>query len=108
MTTSSAQWWIDGLTQECVQFQFDLSCLVDGELDEVAAGRAITHLEGCSECRAFFEDTRQQVQAHRDMANPDGLVERYSELLGVEVTAEVESIELVCRLANIFYQLGQA
>ncbi|MEM7306704.1 MAG: zf-HC2 domain-containing protein [Planctomycetota bacterium] len=108
MSASSAQWWIEGLTQECVQFQVDLSCLVDGELDEIASARAVAHLEGCGECRRFFDDTRQQVQAHRDVANPDGLVQRYSDLLGVEVSGEVESIELVCRLSNIFYQLGKA
>ena len=108
MTSSSAQWWIDGLTQECVQFQIDLSALVDGELDEVASGRAVAHLETCAECREFFEDTREQVRAHRDMADPEGLVQRYSDLLGVAVEGEIESIELVCRLSNIFYQLGKA
>ena len=30
--SASTQWWIEGLTQECVQFQLDLSSLVDGEL----------------------------------------------------------------------------
>lgn len=108
MNSSAAQWWIEGLTQECVRFQSDLSSLVDGELEEVAAGRAVAHLEGCSDCRAFFDDTRRQVEAHRDMADPDGLVRRYSDLLGVELSDEVEWIELVCRLANIFYQLGKA
>jgi tetratricopeptide (TPR) repeat protein len=99
---------LDGLTQECVQFQMDLSSLVDGELDDVAAGRAVAHIETCAECRAFFDDTRGQLRAHRDMQDPDGLVDRYSQLLGVEVEDEVESIELICRLANIFYQLGKA
>lgn len=108
MTPPSAQWWLEGLTQECVQFQMDLSSLVDGELDEVAAGRAVAHIETCGECRAFFDDTRGQVRAHRDMQDPDALVDRYSQLLGVEVEGEVESIELICRLANIFYQLGKA
>jgi tetratricopeptide (TPR) repeat protein len=111
MSAQSSQWWIEGLTQECVQFQLDLSSMVDGELDEVAGGRAIAHLESCDECREFFEDTRKQVAAHRDMADleaPGGLVQRYHDLLGREVHDEVESIELICRLANIFYQLGKA
>jgi len=99
---------VDGLTQECVQFQIDLSCLVDGELDAPAATRAIAHIEGCSECDAFFGDLRKQVQAHRDMQDPDALIDRYGKILGVGVDGELESIELVCRLANIFYQLGKA
>ncbi len=106
--SASAQWWIEGLTQECVQFQLDLSSLVDGEIGELAAGRAIAHLEHCAECRTFFDDARQQVQAHREVADPDGLTHRYNELLGANVENEVEAIELVCRLANIFYQLGKA
>ena len=106
--SSSSKWWVEDLTEVCVQFQLDLSCLVDGELDEVAAGRAIAHLEECSLCRGFFEDTRSQVRAHRDLANPEELVERYSMLLGAEVDREVETIELVHKLATIFYQLGKA
>ncbi len=108
MSSSSANWWVQDLTEQCVQFQMDLSCLVDGELDEVAGGRAIAHLEGCPACREFFDDARQQVRAHRDMADPDGLMQRYSDLLGVDVAEEVESIELVCRLSQVFYQLGKA
>jgi tetratricopeptide (TPR) repeat protein len=108
MSAKSVQWWIEGLTQECVQFQVDLSSLVDGELHELAAGRAIAHLEHCAECRTFFDDARQQVRAHRDASDPDGVAHRYNDLLGVNVESEVEAIELVCRLANIFYQLGKA
>lgn len=108
MTTSPTKWWVDGLTEECVRFQLDLSCLIDGEIEESAGARAIAHLEGCAPCREFFEDAREQVRAHRDMANPDGLVQRYATLLGVDVADEVESIELVCKLAQVFYQLGKA
>ena len=106
--SSSSQWWVDDLKDVCVQFQLDLSCLVDGELDEVAAGRAIAHLEECCSCKDFFEDTRQQVQAHRDLSNPEGLLERYASLLGAEIETQVETIELVHRLSTIFYQLGKA
>ena len=108
MSAPSTQWWIEGLTQECVQFQLDLSSLVDGEIGELAAGRAIAHLEHCAECRTFFDDARQQVQAHREVADPAGVTHRYNDLLGAKVASEVEAIELVCRLANIFYQLGKA
>jgi tetratricopeptide (TPR) repeat protein len=108
MTSSTSKWWLDDLTDVCVQFQLDLSCLVDGELDEVAAGRAIAHLEECSICTEFFEDTRNQVRAHRELADPDSLVEHYSALLGASVDAEVETIELVHKLSTIFYQLGKA
>ena len=82
MSLSSSKWWVEDLTDVCVQFQLDLSCLVDGELDEVAAGRAIGHLEGCSVCREFFEDTRNQVRAHRDLGDPEAIAARYSTLLG--------------------------
>jgi len=108
MNSSNAKWWIDDLTDVCVQFQLDLSCLVDGELDEVAAGRAIAHLEECSVCAEFFEDTRSQLQAHRQLADPESLADRYSQLLGINPLANVEDIELVDKLSTIFYQLGKA
>ena len=104
MTSTGTNWWVHGLTRECVQFQVDISCLVDGELDEVAGGRAIAHLEDCCPCRDFFEDARQQVRAHRDMADPDRLVRRYADLLGVDVADEIESIELVANPSTTIYQ----
>jgi len=92
----------------CESFQLDLSCLVDGELDESAAVRAVAHLEACPHCRSFFEDTRLQVKLHLDMADPERLLSRYSALTGLDMASEVESIELVERLTSIFYQLGKA
>ena len=53
MSAKSSEWWVDDLQDVCVQFQLDLSCLVDGELDEVAAAHAIAHLEDCSVCRSL-------------------------------------------------------
>jgi len=106
-SASSQSWWIDDLKDVCLQFQLDLSCLVDGELDGGAAGRAIAHLEGCSVCRGFFEDARKQVRAHREMADTEGLIRRYSHLVG-SVDEELEAIDLVHRLSTIFYQLGKA
>ena len=82
MNTESTKWWLDDLTDICVQFQLDLSCLVDGELEEVAAGRAIAHLEECAVCREFFDDTRSQVRAHRELAEPEALLERYVAIHG--------------------------
>jgi len=108
MSAQGAKWWVEDLTEVCVQFQLDLSCLVDGELDEDAAVRAVAHLEHCSLCRDFFEDTRAQVRAHRELANPDELLERYSVLIGAQAAQEVETIELIHRLASVFYQLGKA
>lgn len=104
----NVEWWTDGLTEICAQFQLDLSCLVDGELDEPAAARAIAHLDECEVCGEFFDDTRLQLQLHRDMADPDRLLARYSTLTGVVLAEEIESLELVNRLATIFYQLGKA
>lgn len=90
----------------CVQFQFDLSCLVDGELDKVAADRAIEHLDACPSCADFFDGLRAQVRAHRDLENAEELVARYATWVGAD--DGLESIELVTKLANIFYQLGKA
>ncbi len=108
MSSQSSEWWVDDLQEVCVQFQVDLSCLVDGELDEVPAAHAIAHLEECSACRSFFEDARAQVRAHRELADSDGLIERYAVLLGSAAGQNVEATELVHRLATIFYQLGKA
>jgi tetratricopeptide (TPR) repeat protein len=108
MSSGTNQGWVDDLKDVCVQFQIDLSCLVDGELDEAAGGRAIAHLEECSVCRSFFDDTRTQLQAHRDLIDTDGLIDRYSTLVGGDFAHEIETVELVHRLATIFYQLGKS
>ncbi len=106
MSSASSHWWVD--EDICTQFQIDLSCLVDGELAGPSAGRAITHLEDCSVCNAFFEDIRRQLKAHRELSDPDGLIERYSMLVGSSTSEDLETIELVHRLSTIFYQLGKA
>jgi tetratricopeptide (TPR) repeat protein len=108
MSTHGTEWWVEDLADVCVQFQLDLSCLVDGELDEVAGAHAIAHLEECHACRTFFDDVRAQVRAHRELSDPDGLLARYSALLGGGVGGDVEAAALVERLATIFYQLGKA
>jgi tetratricopeptide (TPR) repeat protein len=100
--------WIDDSSDICSNFQLDLSCLLDNELDEPAAGRAMVHLEACACCRAFFEDTRTQVKLHRDVADPDRLFARIAMLTSAEATQRAEGIDLVHRLATIFYQLGKA
>ncbi len=107
MSPSNSAWWVDDLTDVCVPFQVDLSCLVDGELDDAAAGRAIAHLEGCASCREFFEDARQQVRAHRELADPEALLSKVTALLG-SPSGEVERIELVQKLVTVFYKLGKA
>ena len=89
-------------------FQMDLSCMLDGELDESAAARAMLHIEECGECRHFFDDIRMQVRAHRDAQDPDRLFARVSMLAGADLRAEAEGIDLVHRLATVFYQLGKA
>jgi tetratricopeptide (TPR) repeat protein len=106
MSPHGTDWWVDDLAEVCVQFQLDLSCLVDGELDEVAGANAIAHLEECAVCRAFFDDARMQVRAHRELADPQGLLARFSVLLGKG--KDLESSGLVQRLSTIFYQLGKA
>jgi tetratricopeptide (TPR) repeat protein len=99
--------WVDDLADVCVPFQVDLSCLIDGELDDVAARRAIAHLEGCASCREFFDDARRQVRAHRELADPSRLLDKVTALLG-SASSEVERIEPVERLVTVFYKLGKA
>jgi tetratricopeptide (TPR) repeat protein len=42
------------------------------------------------------------------MADPERLLARYSALTGVTIAEEIESLDLVSRLATVFYQLGKA
>jgi len=100
--------WDQDTTAVCESFQLDLSCLVDGELDERAAARAMLHLEACDDCRGFFEETRQCVQLHLDMVDPDRMLARLATLTGTELSRATRGIELVHRLATILYQLGKA
>lgn len=102
--------WIDVPGSLCESFQLDLSCLIDRELDAEAAGRAVVHMEACSACREFFEGTREHVKLHRDIQDPDRLFARIAMLTGAGAPdlEEVEGIDLVHRLATIFYQLGKA
>lgn len=92
----------------CEQFQLDLSCLVDGELDEPAAGRALLHIECCDCCREFFDDTRRCLRLHVDSNDPQRLLARITSLTGNEIATSATAIELVHKLATIFYQLGKA
>lgn len=100
--------WMHDESDVCSTFQVDLSALVDGEIDESAAGRAMMHMEACTCCRGFFEGVRGQVRLHKDVASPDRLFARIAMLTGTELSAAVEGIDLVHRLATVFYQLGKA
>ena len=102
------EWWNDGLAEVCAPFQVDISCLVDGELDEPAAVRVMLHLEECPTCRDFFDDTRQCMRLHLDATDPERLIARISTLTGTDFSKAAQSIEHVHRLATIFYQLGKA
>jgi len=108
MNPHGTEWWVEDLEEVCVQFQLDLSCLVDGELDEVAGANAIAHLEECADCRAFFDDARMQVRAHRELSDSEGLLARYSTLVGGKLGHGLEAVDLVHRLATVFYQLGKS
>ncbi len=109
--------WLDEAESHS-SFQVDLSCLLDGELDEGRSARAMLHIEECSTCRDFFQDLRQQVKLHRDATDPDRLFARVAMMTGgspladglisSSLEAEAESIDLVHRLATVFYQLGKA
>jgi len=103
-----SSWWTEVTPEICLDFQADLSALVDGELDPGHGVRAIAHLEVCSGCHDFFDDIRQMARAHRDIADPDALLTRFSALTGKELFAKAEAFELSSRLATVFYQLGKA
>ncbi|MDG1500718.1 MAG: zf-HC2 domain-containing protein [Planctomycetota bacterium] len=104
----NSTFWTEVTPKVCLDFQADLSALVDGELDDDAATRAIAHLEICAGCHDFLDDTRSMVATHRDIANPDVLLTRFSALTGKELMEQAESAQLVNRLATVFYQLGKA
>jgi tetratricopeptide (TPR) repeat protein len=100
--------WSDGVAGSCNHFQLDLSCLVDGELEEAAAGRAMSHMDVCTECRTFFEDVRLQVRMHLDLATPDQLLQRYGTLAKARMGEALDAEELADKLANVFYQVGKS
>ncbi len=103
--------WIEGSDAHS-GFQLDLSCLLDGELDEAASARAMLHIEECDGCRAYFDDLRMQLRVHRDLCEPDRLLARVAMLTGgfdpARFEGEAERLELVQRLATVFYQLGKS
>lgn len=88
--------------------QQDLSCLVDGELDEGAAARAMVMLEEDTEAQSFFDDIRRFARHHRDLSEPQRLEARVAMLGAAEIARAAENIDLAHRLATIFYQLGKA
>ncbi|WP_419190435.1 hypothetical protein [Saltatorellus ferox] len=96
------------MTDSQVALQADLSCLVDGELDEVAAARAMVRLEDSAECQIFLDDIRRFARLHRDLSDPQRLEARIAMLGAGEIAKAAENIDLAHRLATIFYQLGKA
>ncbi len=101
--------WIGGNAADlCEHFQLDLSCLLDGELDEHASARALVHLEACAPCRSFFDDSRRCLRLHLDVADPQRLLAHVTGLTGQEIASGASAIELVHKLSTIFYQLGKA
>jgi tetratricopeptide (TPR) repeat protein len=111
--------WGSDLSATEVALQENLSCLVDGELDEAAAARVMVQMEESAACRAFFDDAMRYVRLHKDMADPARLEARLATLSGafdgtsgadpmLNIAAEADRIDLVHRLATIFYQLGKA
>jgi len=100
--------WSEGLSENQAALQQDLSCLVDGELDEASAAHAMMLLEESREAQSFFEDVRKFARFHRDLSDPERLEARVAMLGAVEMTRAAEDIDLAHRLATIFYQLGKA
>ncbi|MBJ02254.1 MAG: hypothetical protein CMK00_05225 [Planctomycetes bacterium] len=100
--------WIEDREELCLPFQKDLSSLVDGELDEPAAARALVHLDACPGCQEFFSDIQRFVHLHQDMADPDRIMARMAQWSGRDLTQAAERADLDHRLATILYQLGKA
>lgn len=97
-----------GESAPCEALQLDLSCLADGELNEVAAAGVMARLETHTECRDFFDHVRAQVRMHRDLADPDHLVRQFGRLTGRGLGEGFAAREAVHGLASIFYRLGKA
>jgi tetratricopeptide (TPR) repeat protein len=100
--------WSEGLSEHQAALQQDLSCLVDGELNEASAAHAMMLLEESREAQCFFEDVRKFARFHRDLSDPERLEARVAMLGAVEMARAAEDIDLAHRLATIFYQLGKA
>ncbi|MDC3307533.1 hypothetical protein OAV47_01750 [bacterium] len=100
--------WSEGLSDQQAALQQDLSCLVDGELDETSAAHAMVLLEESEDAQAFFEDVRKFARFHRDLSDPERLEARVAMLGAAEMARAAEDIDLAHRLATIFYQLGKA
>ncbi|MEC8511378.1 MAG: hypothetical protein VX015_04465 [Planctomycetota bacterium] len=99
---------VEELSEAQLSLQQDLSCLVDGELDEGAAARAMVMLEEDPEARSFFDDIQRFARHHRDLSEPHRLEARVAMLGATEIARAAENIDLAHRLATIFYQLGKA
>lgn len=104
----ATEWKGGNAADLCEHFQLDLSCLLDGELEESASARALLHLEACTPCRAFFDESRRCLRLHLDVADPARLLAHVTGLTGLELAGGATAIELVHKLATIFYQLGKA
>ena len=55
---------------------------------------------------AASSTTRAPLRLHLDATNPDRLMARVMSLTGHELASNAAAIELVHKLATIFYQLG--
>lgn len=100
--------WSEGLNEQQAALQQELSCLVDGELDEASAAHAMVLLEESKEAQSFFEDVRKFARFHRDLSDPERLEARVAMLGAADMARAAEDIDLAHRLATIFYQLGKA
>lgn len=92
----------------CAGFQRDLSALMDGELPERNATRALAHLESCPPCAEFFQAIRLQALAHRDLAVPGSLAQHLRRIRGQDLFRGLTDAEIIRRLSAALYQLGKA
>lgn len=100
----------------CEEFQRELCCLADGELDDAASARALLLLESSAACRQYFEEIRMQARLHQDLADPTRVSARLAMMTGMrgfddadlDLESELQGVEYVHKLATIFYQLGKS
>lgn len=109
----TSSWFINTTPDVCIEFQADLSALADGELENQEGGqdlaaRAIAHLEVCAGCHDFFDDVRSMARANRQLAQPDELIARLSQVSASDFLGRAEAHKLTANLASIFYKLGKA
>ena len=94
----------------CLPIQVDLSCMIDGELEESAIRRVLVHAEVCPSCGAFLRAIRSQATAHGALWATQQRLPGVAaaSAAGLGSLAEQLMRGRVTELARVFYELGRA